>query len=409
MELDTKLVAVISCMVFLWSLVSARAARIGISGPIAFVAVGLFVANHPMSLIHVDIHSDALRSIAELSLTLLLFSDASRVDLRELRSDAAIPSRLLFIGLPLTIALGTGIAALVFHGLNPWAAAVIAAAVAPTDAALGAQVVEDPHVPKRIRTVLGVESGLNDGIATQFVTFFVAGAVADEVAHSTTTLASALGDLGIGILTGAVLGLIGGFLLRLAQRAKWSQASNRSIFVLALALLSYSLSIEFGGNGFIAAFVGGLAFGKLLTDDVREQTIDFDAKVGELLSLVVWFMFGAVMVTALDAVTWRTVVFAVLALTLIRMLPVALALLGSHLDRTTVAFVGWFGPRGLATIVFGLLAADDMVGPDARVVLAAITLTVLLSVIAHGVTASPLARRYGAHAGEIPAGIAIAD
>jgi NhaP-type Na+/H+ or K+/H+ antiporter len=203
--------------------------------------------------------------------------------------------------------------------------------------------------------------------------------------------------------------VLGGFLLRLAQRSKWSQASNRSIFVLALALLSYSLSIEFGGNGFIAAFVGGLAFGKLLTDDVREQTIDFDAKVGELLSLIVWFMFGAVMVTALDAVTWRTVVFAVLALTLIRMLPVALALLGSHLDRTTVAFVGWFGPRGLASIVFGLLAADDLVGPDAKVVLAAITLTVLLSVVAHGLTASPLARRYGAHAGEIPAGIAIAD
>ncbi len=395
--LDTELIVAIAASVVLWGIFSARLEALNVSAPIAFVVLGLVLANRPLSAVDVHVHSETLRSLAEVTLALLLFSDAARVNLRVLRHDSGLPLRLLTIGLPLTIALGTAIAVLLFPNLDPWAAAVIAATVAPTDAALGAQVVEDRHVPQRIRRVLNVESGLNDGIATPFVSFFIAGAVADTVAHSTASLDGALGELGIGVLVGAAVGLGGGALVTLSTRRGWASPAYRGIAALSLALLAYALSIELGGNGFIAAFVGGLAIGSVLPAREQEQTLDFDAQAGELLSLVVWFLFGTALVTALDATTWRTAAFALLALTVVRMVPVAVALVGSRLTATTVAFIGWFGPRGLASVVFGLIAFDSLHGSEANGVLAAVTLTVLSSVVAHGLTASPLARRYGAH------------
>jgi len=395
--LDTELIVAVAASVVLWGVFSARLEALNVSAPIAFVVVGLVLANRPVSAVNVHVHSETLRSLAEVTLALLLFSDAARVNLRVLRHDAGVPLRLLLIGLPLTIALGTAIAVLLFPDLDPWTAAVIAATVAPTDAALGAQVVEDRHVPQRIRRVLNVESGLNDGIATPFVSFFIAGAVADTVAHSTASLDGALGELGIGALVGATVGLGGGVLVTFSTRRGWASPSYRGIGALALALVAYALSIELGGNGFIAAFVGGLAIGTVLPDRERKETLDFDAQAGELLSLVVWFLFGTALVTALDATTWHTAAFAILALTVVRMAPVAVALVGSRLTPMTVAFIGWFGPRGLASVVFGLIAFDSLHGSEAKSVLAAVTLTVLLSVVAHGLTASPLASRYGDH------------
>jgi sodium/hydrogen antiporter len=396
-ELDTELIVAVAASVVVWGIFSARLEALNVSAPIAFVILGLVLANRPVSAIDVDVHSETLRSLAEVTLALLLFSDAARVNLRVLRHDAGVPLRLLLIGLPLTIALGTAIAVLLFPDLDPWAAAVIAAAVAPTDAALGAQVVEDRHVPQRIRRVLNVESGLNDGIATPFVSFFIAGAVADTVAHSTASLDGALGELGIGVLVGAAIGLGGGLLVTFSTTRGWASPSYRGIGALALALVAYALSIELGGNGFIAAFVGGLAIGTVLPDREQKETLDFDAQAGELLSLVVWFLFGTALVRALDATTWQTAAFAILALTVVRMAPVAVALLGSRLTPMSVAFIGWFGPRGLASVVFGLIAFDSLHGSGATGVLATVALTVLLSVVAHGLSASPLASRYGDH------------
>jgi NhaP-type Na+/H+ or K+/H+ antiporter len=399
--LDTQLIAVIATVVVVWGVLSVRLERFDISAPFLFVVAGLLLANEPLSVIHVDIHSDALRSIAEVTLALLLFSDAARVNVRELRRDAGIPARLLFLGLPLTIALGSATAVLLFPSIDVWTAATIAACVAPTDAALGAQVVEDPNVPPRIRRVLGVESGLNDGIATPFVTFFLAGAVGDVVAHSSTGLSSAVGELAIGVVVGVVTGLVGSWLLRTSHWLGWSAPASRGITVTALALLAYAASIELGGNGFIAAFVGGLAFGTVLPAEEQSETLAFDAQAGELLSLVVWFLFGAVLVTALRDTTWETALFAVLAVTVIRMVPVAASLVGSGLSPLTVAFVGWFGPRGLASVVFGLIAFDALGGSEAHAVVSAVALTVLLSVVAHGITARPFSRRYGRRVADV--------
>ena len=400
-SLDTGLMVAVAGSLVVWWLVSARLEAFNISAPMAFVAAGLVLANAPISAIEINIRSATLEGLAEVTLALLLFSDAARVNLRVLRHDTDVMARLLLLGLPITIGLSTAVAVLLFPGLDPWAAAAIAAAVAPTDAALGAQVVEDEHVPGRIRRILNVESGLNDGIATPFVTFFVAGAVADTVTGSSASLDGALSDLAIGVIVGAAVGLIGGFLLTVTHK-DWAAPRYRGIGASTLALGAYALSIELGGNGFIAAFVGGLAFGSIAFRSIvpvqeQETTLEFDTQAGKLLSLVVWFLFGAAMVPTLDETTWETAVFAILALTVLRMLPVALVLWGTGFSRSTVAFVGWFGPRGLASIVFGLLAFDSLEGSAARGVLVTVTLTVLLSVVAHGVSAAPLSRRYGEH------------
>jgi len=249
-----------------------------------------------------------------------------------------------------------------------------------------------------------VESGLNDGIATPFVNLFIAGAVTTE-AVSGTHLSKAVVELVGGAALGIAVGVVGAVLLALARRHGWSSPGVRPLAILALALFAYSTSVVAGTNGFIAAFVAGMAFGTVDHHN-DEAALQFTEEAGTLLSLLVWFIFGAVMlVPGLEDLGWRDVVFALLALTLLRMLPVAVALAGTGLDRGTVAFVGWFGPRGLASVVFGLIAVDSLAPSESKVVLAAVTLTVALSVLFHGISASPLAARYGAYASRLgPAG-----
>jgi sodium/hydrogen antiporter len=394
-DLNLAALAVVSACVVLWGLFSSRLERWNVSAPIAFVVLGLVVTHGPTTLVHLNLHSSAVRSLAEVALALVLFADASRVNVHQLRADLAQPIRLLGIGLPLTIGAGAALAAGLFSGVGLWVAAAIGAIVAPTDAALGASIMEDERVPAGVRRLLNVESGLNDGIATPFVNLFLAGAATAEAVHGSPSVASAVLDLLGGAGIGIGVGLVGAVLMTQARKHHWSEPSFRPMAVLALALFAYSASVLAGTNGFVAAFAAGLAFG---TAFVRRgnQALEFSDEAGTLMSLLVWFVFGAVMlVPGLDGASWRDVVFALLALTVVRMVPVALSLVGAGLDRSTVAFVGWFGPRGLASVVFGLIAVDTLDPKEAKVVLAAVTVTVALSVLLHGVTASPLAARYG--------------
>jgi NhaP-type Na+/H+ or K+/H+ antiporter len=389
--------AVFSACVIVWGLVSGRLERWDVSAPIAFVVLGVVVTHGPTTLVHFTLHSSTIRSLAEVALAIVLFADASRVNVRALRADAAIPGRLLGIGLPLTIAAGVATGAVLFGSSGLWVAAAIGAIVAPTDAALGASIMSDERVPAGVRRTLNVESGLNDGIATPFVNLFIAGAVTAE-ALSGQHLWTAVGALVGGTLLGIGVGVVGATLLAWTRRNGWSSSGYRSLAILALAVFSYSAADVAGVNGFVCAFVAGLAFGSI--DHHNDAAVlGFTEEAGSLLSLVVWFIFGAVMlVPGLEDAGWRDVLFAVLALTVLRMVPVAVALVGTGLDRATVAFIGWFGPRGLASVVFGLLAVDALEPSQSKVVLAAITLTVALSVLLHGVSASPLAARYGSYA-----------
>jgi NhaP-type Na+/H+ or K+/H+ antiporter len=390
--MDAAAITLVALVVFGWGVFSARLGKADLSAPIVFVVVGVLLSE-VMDVIHPDVSDETIKVLAELTLVLVLFADAARVGLRELRSDLGLYARLLGLGLPLTILAGTISAMVLFDGMGFWVALLIGAALAPTDAALGASVMTDPAVPMRVRRVLNVESGLNDGIATPVVTVAIAGA-ALEGAHA-PSVGGALVDLAIGLAVGIAVGLIGGRAMRMARRRDWASEDLAGPAVLALSLVAYAGTLVLDGNGFVAAFVGGLLFGNFAGRGGAKEVFYVEQTAG-LISLMTWLLFGAVAVPIVwREAEWQIVVYAVLSLTIIRMLPVLLSLLGSGLSRPTVAFVGWFGPRGLASIIFALIALEDLHGV-ADLAVAVIGTTVLLSVLAHGLSAKPLAARFGA-------------
>ena len=391
--MDVAAVALIALMVFAWGLFATRLSRADLSAPILFVAAGVLLAE-VLHVIDLNLSPEGVKLLAEVTLVWVLFADASRVGLRELRADAGLYARLLGVGLPLTIAAGTLVAVWLFDGMGVWIALLVGAALAPTDAALGASVMTNPAVPERIRRVLNVESGLNDGIATPVVMVAIAGALAAEGIQQHGA-GAALIELAIGLGVGIVTGLLGGTFIRIARRRGWASEDFAGPAVLALALAAYSGTLWLDGNGFVAAFVAGLAFGHAARRGGVKEVYYVEQTSG-LMSLLTWLVFGAVAVPiVLDRADWQMVLYAVVSLTVVRMLPVALALIGTRLPPATVGFIGWFGPRGLASVIFAVIALEEMHDKADRAV-AIIGLTVLLSVLAHGLSAKPLADRYAA-------------
>jgi sodium/hydrogen antiporter len=294
------------------------------------------------------------------------------------------------------VIVGALLAYLVFPEIGWGAAALIATILAPTDAALGLAVVTNKAVPVRIRRALNVESGLNDGIAAPLVTLFIAIVAAEEDLGDTAWGLEALKQIGLAIVAAIVVGYLGGKLLAFANERKWTSDVFDQIAILALALLAYQGSVAIGGNGFIAAFVGGILFGAATRQRLAEP-VQFAERIGLSGSFLLWSIFGALFVGALltDDFSPQPILYAILSLTVIRMLPVAIALIGTHLRPTTLAFMGWFGPRGLASVVFTLLALEEIEpGDSSGVLLQTAAWTILLSVILHGISASPLAARH---------------
>jgi NhaP-type Na+/H+ or K+/H+ antiporter len=390
--LSLDVVVVLSASLVIWGIVGSRLESWNVTAAMSFLVAGFLVANEPLGVVEIEIGGEGLRALAEITLAVVLFGDAARVRVRELFGDAALPGRLLGIGLPLTMVLGTLGAKVLFPDLSWWVCAVIGAAVAPTDAALGAAIIDDERVPSRIRRVLNVESGLNDGIATPFVSFFVV-AAATGVALEGESRGEALVDLAIGVVGGVVLGAGAGWLM---AKAGDLDETARAVGVAGLAVLSYAATVAAGGNGFVAAFVAGLAFGAMVPAAERIPSLELTHLGGSVLSQSVWFLVGAVMVPELAGISWREVVYAVAALTVARMVPVAVAVLGMGLDRATVGVLGWFGPRGLASVVFALLAFGELGAGDGDRVVMVVTAVVVGSVMLHGVSAAPVAARYGA-------------
>jgi NhaP-type Na+/H+ or K+/H+ antiporter len=392
-------ITALAALLFAWSLVSARVERLDVTGPIVFVAAGLVLANGPLEILDVSIQTSAVHHAAEFTLALILFADAAQVDPRDLWRHSGVPFRLVVLGTPLAIAAGFGVAAALFTDL-PWQlAALLGAVLAPTDAALSSSIVGDERLPEDLRRSLNVESGLNDGVATPVVTLLIAGAATVIGAGTFEDDASppgmsALIDLAGGAAVGVAVGLVGGELLRRARGAGWIEVGGRRVAVLMLAVLAFTVSAHLGVNYFVAAFVAGAAFRWTISAEAEEEAIELPELLGRVLSLSVWFVFGAaLLLDGLRAVDWRIALYAVLSLTVVRMAAVAVALLGSGTDRWSTLFVGWFGPRGLASVVFGLLIVEELpVGdPGVQTVLSATVLTVVLSVLAHGVTGRPLA------------------
>jgi sodium/hydrogen antiporter len=378
--------------IFVWALISARLERADLTAPIVFTLVGVVMAG--LGVVDSQRAPETFKPLVEITLVWVLFSDAARVRVQDLRRDGTRVLRLLAIGLPLSVLAGWGLAAWLFPGMGLWLALLVGAALAPTDAALGVPVVTNPVVPSRIRRLITVESGLNDGIVTPVVMLALVGAASAEGVANAPVPGKAVAELAIGAAVGGAIGFGGGWLLRWARRRDWASEDFSGIAVLALAIAAYGTALVLHGNGFVAAFCGGLAFGSAAGRRGPQELLFLEQASG-LVSLLVWLAFGAIAVPLMpDRIDVNIVLYAVLSLTIVRMAPVALALLGARLDRNSVLFVGWFGPRGLASLVFALLALEEL-GPGADQAVAVIAVTVLASVIAHGVTAGPLASRYG--------------
>ncbi len=375
--------------------VSGRLAGTPVTPAIVVVAVGLLVGPEVLDEVDLEESSGTVRALAEGTLALVLFCDASRIHLRMLRREVGVPLRLLGIGLPLTIALGAAGAALVFDQLSVEEAVILAIVLAPTDAALGQAVVTEPRVPGRIRQGLNVESGLNDGICVPLL--FAAVAVADvesEIASGRNAATLLLEEIGFGIVGGVAAGLLVAAIIVQAGRRDLIAGAWRQVIPAAGAALAYGTAAALGGSGFIAAFVAGLTFRLALRRD-PEKLNELSEQVGNVLNGITFLLFGAVLLgPALGELSWGLALYAVLSLTVIRMLPVAVAMLRSHARVPTLAFLGWFGPRGLASIVFAVIVIEESNLPHENLLVTAIYLTVGLSVLAHGLSAAPLAGRY---------------
>jgi sodium/hydrogen antiporter len=395
-SLEPKVVdlAVLASVIFVFGLVSRRLEGTILTAPLVFVVAGLVLGPWGLGLVEFGLDDHTVLLVGEIALAIVLFTDAARTNLSALRQNEGLPLRLFGIGMPLTIALGTLVAALVLTDLTFWEAAIVATVLAPTDAALGQAVVSNPRVPIRIRQALNVEAGLNDGLSVPFLALFLILAVEEERLSANLWIRFALEQVGLGVLVGIGVGLAGGWLVSQASRRAWMTESFQRLVLLALALIAWALADQIGGNGFIAAFVGGLVVGPTV-ERVGEQLIRFTEAEGQLLNLSVFFIFGVLVLGAIQHLSWEVALYALLSLTVIRMLPVALSLYGTHLRGISVLFAGWFGPRGLASIVLGLIVVEEaplLAGRDEIELVVA--LTVLLSVLLHGLTAAPLSAVY---------------
>lgn len=390
------IVVVLGLCVFAYSAFADRIGRWHLTAPIVFVLAGWLIWQGRSNGEEPDL--GWLLTLAEVTLALVLFSDAAGVRPKEIGQDRSFILRLLFVGLPITVILGLLLALLLFPEFGWPLALLLAAMLAPTDAALGAATVTDKRLPLRIRRMLNVESGLNDGLATPVVLFAIAVLAGQEGLSPRVSATQAILEIAIGIVLGAGLGWLGGTLLRIAAEREWTSIRSAGVAVLMIPTVAYFGAALIGGNGFIAAFIAGTAFAATASAELEEKELELTEGLIEPLGYATWMAFGAVVVpTLLEGIGWREILFAVASLTVLRMLPVALCLLGTGLRPRTLAFVGWFGPRGLATVVFSLIALESLVLNEALVdVLAIATLTVILSVILHGVTAGPWAAKYAA-------------
>ena len=374
---------------------SGRLRGTPITAAMVFVAVGFVVGSDGFGLITDTGSSEAtIRLFAEATLTLVLFADAARIDLRALGTEYVVPVRLLGIGLPLTIAIGSLIAAVLFGALDISEAVIIGVLLAPTDAALGQAVVTDQRVPSRIRQGLNVESGLNDGICVPLLYIALAVAEAESATHASDALRLVCEAIGYGVLGGILAGALGGTLMLRAGDRGWIDRAWKPLLPVAAAGLAYGIAAPLGGSGFIAAFVGGIVFGHLTHDEQGDDTY-LTEQIGGALNGVTFILFGAlILAPTLHHLSWSIAIYAVLSLTVVRMLPVAIAMAGTHARPQTLGFVGWFGPRGLASIVFAVIVVEGSDLPHVGTILAATSATVALSVFAHGVTSQPLTDRY---------------
>lgn len=386
---------IIALFTFLYSIVAGRFERSIISGPMVFVIVGFIFGPYALGWFQDDITRSGLRVFADLTLALVLFCDASNADLSILKKQMKLPSRMLLFGLPGAILLGTLIAAVLFTQLTIFEAAILGTILAATDAALGKAVVSNPIVPGRLRESLNIESGLNDGLCVPILFVFIALAEGG-VEHGVTSMALELvaEELGIGLLVGLAVTFIGAYLFDFCNKQGWVTDVWQQTIVLSLALTCFFIAQTLHGSGYIAAFSGGLLFGYLAKKDTHKLILATEG-ISEILALLTWMLFGSVVIgKAFDSFTWSMVLYAILSLTFVRITPIFLSLTSTGEKVSSKLFLGWFGPRGLASIVFAVIVLEKNL-PGGNFIAMTVVCTVFMSLVAHGVSAVPLAKWIG--------------
>jgi sodium/hydrogen antiporter len=388
------LVAILFATILVYNLVAKKISDSILTAPMIFLVVGLVVSPLVLGAIDFESNRELILIYAELALSVALFTDAASIDTRKARKNP-LPVRLLFIGLPLTIGLGTILALMAFAGITLGEAGLIGSILAPTDAALGQAILHNKHVPENIRNGMDVESGLNDGGSIPFFALFLtlAQVEAGELSISGWVIFS-LQQIGLGIFLGVIVGFIGAYLINRSIGKGWIKPNRRPIAFIALAILAFLIADLLGGSGFIAAYIAGLtvaAFRHYIT----EELVEYAEVEGEALSLGVFFILGLMFITVFPYITWLVIVYAILSLTLVRMGPVWISLVRTKLKSKDKVFIGWFGPRGLASIVLVIIALGET-GNIAGLgtVVAVCVLTVVMSIFAHGITAAPLAKLF---------------
>jgi len=395
--LDHQLIFLAAAIILLFGLFSKISERSIISAPMVFVSIGLLLGPSGFSLLHIDIEAEAIQLLAEITLIIILFVDASFIKLTNIKTRLkGLPARLLLIGLPLTMVLGSTIAMVIFPETDIWLLLVLALILSPTDAALGQAVVKSENVPSNIRDSISAESGLNDGISLPPI-FVCLAVIASGLGHISSEdhwpTFMAL-QLTLGPLIGAAIGYVGGKLIEFANNKDWMDSVFQRLTCLSIAILAYACAEQFEGNGFIAAFCAGLFLG-VENLKVRERIQEFGETEGQMLTLFVFVILGLIVIPAF-APFWdiKALIYALLSLTVIRIVPVFICLIGSGLSNYSKFFIAWFGPRGIASILYLLIALEQIGKRGHEYILSIIVLTVLLSIYAHGITAVSMSNHF---------------
>ena len=389
------LIGIFLMVVYLFSLISKRAQKTILTAPIVFTLAGMFAYLVLPETSQATINNKTILVIGEITLALVLFSDALRINLRRVMREYQLPSRLLGIGMPLTIILGGLMALLLFSHFSIWEAAILATILAPTDASLGAAIMHSKRVPAIIRRALNLESGLNDGLSIPLLMLFIGLASVTSPGQDRSWIVFTAQQIGFGLLVGLGVGWLGGWLTANAEKKGWMTKSAQQLALIAIAILSWWLAEKVvGGNGFIAAFIAG-ALVREGYQDAHERMAEFSEAWGDLLIYLIFFFFGLMAMPQLENLIAPYWIYALLSLTLVRMLPVGLAMLGTRLHISSILFLGWFGPRGLASIILGLIFLEQKTNLSVEpVIILAVISTVLLSIFAHGISAAPAINLY---------------
>ncbi|MBV1892127.1 MAG: cation:proton antiporter [Gammaproteobacteria bacterium] len=387
--------ALIAGAILAFSSIAGLVEKSWVSGPIVFVLFGFLIGPRVLDLLSLQMQRETLKTLVELTLALVLFNDAAGADLKILRREAGIPIRMLGIGLPLTLLLGFGAGLLLLSELSVIEVAILATILAPTDAALGQAVLKEQAIPANLRQGLNFESGLNDGLCVPILLVLLTLAI-EKASHASgyqLALSYLVTELGVGLLVGVILAAFGVYLLRFTREQGWLSTNWLQLTVFALAITTFATAQSLGGSGFIATFCGGLLFGHLLKGQSADLLRSGEG-IGDAFELITWVLFGAAVAgKALPNFTWPILGYAVLSLTLLRMLPIFISLSGSGLSTEGKLFLGWFGPRGLATIVFAIMVININL-PHGDTIITTASFTVMLSIILHGISAKPWVNRW---------------